>query len=106
VALDDWVIDLDLEKSCDRVNHDKLMRQIAKPVEDKRVLKLIRASLNAEVMENGLVSRVWKELHNESAFAPSVGPRACRSIEDCAELGIARRIGAVLFCLFRGARYE
>src|SRR5438046_4467910 len=39
-----------------RVNHDKLMGQIAKRVEDKRLLKLIRAFLNAGVMENGLVS--------------------------------------------------
>src|SRR6266436_3321493 len=52
-----WVIDLDLEKFFDRVNHDKLMGQIAKRVEDKRLLKLIRAFLNAGVMENGLVSR-------------------------------------------------
>src|SRR5947199_4346066 len=51
-----WVIDLDLEKFFDRVNHDKLMGQVAKRVEDKRLLKLIRAFLNAGVMENGLVS--------------------------------------------------
>src|SRR3984893_5446190 len=51
-----WVIDLDLEKFFDRVNHDKLMGQIAKRVGDKRLLKLIRAFLNAGVMENGLVS--------------------------------------------------
>jgi RNA-directed DNA polymerase len=51
-----WVIDLDLEKFFDRVNHDKLVGQIAKRVEDKRLLKLIRAFLNAGVMENGLVS--------------------------------------------------
>ena len=51
-----WVIDFDLEKFFDRVNHDKLMGQIAKRVEDKRLLKLIRAFLNAGVMENGLVS--------------------------------------------------
>jgi RNA-directed DNA polymerase len=51
-----WVIDLDLEKFFDRVNHDKLMGQIAKRVEDKQLLKLIRAFLNAGVMENGLVS--------------------------------------------------
>jgi RNA-directed DNA polymerase len=51
-----WVIDLDLEKFFDRVNHDKLMGQIAKRLEDKRLLKLIRAFLNAGVMENGLVS--------------------------------------------------
>jgi RNA-directed DNA polymerase len=50
------VIDLDLEKFFDRVNHDKLMGQVAKRVEDERLLKLIRAFLNAGVMENGLVS--------------------------------------------------
>jgi RNA-directed DNA polymerase len=50
------VVDLDLEKFFDRVNHDKLMGQIAKRVEDKRLLKLIRAFLNAGVMEGGLVS--------------------------------------------------
>ncbi len=52
-----WCVDFDLEKFFDRVNHDKLMGQIAKRVEDKRLLKLIRAFLNAGVMENGLVSR-------------------------------------------------
>src|SRR5665213_2146056 len=51
-----WVVDFDLEKFFDRVNHDKLMGQIAKRVEDKRLLKLIRAFLNAGVMENGVVS--------------------------------------------------
>jgi len=51
-----YVVDLDLEKFFDRVNHDKLMGQIAKRVEDRRLLKLIRAFLNAGVMEGGLVS--------------------------------------------------
>jgi RNA-directed DNA polymerase len=51
-----WVVDLDLEKFFDRVNHDKLMGRMAKRVADKRVLKLTRAFLNAGVMENGLVS--------------------------------------------------
>jgi len=51
-----WCVDLDLEKFFDRVNHDKLMGQIAKRIEDKRLVKLIRAFLNAGVMENGLVS--------------------------------------------------
>ena len=50
-----WLVDLDLEKFFDRVCHDKLMGQIAKRVADKRLLKLIRAFLNAGVMENGLV---------------------------------------------------
>ena len=51
-----WCVDFDLEKFFDRVNHDKLMGAIAKRVEDKRLLKLIRAFLNAGVMEDGLVS--------------------------------------------------
>ncbi len=52
----EWVVDIDLEKCFDRVNHDKLMSALAKEIEDKRVLKVIRAFLNAGVMENGLVS--------------------------------------------------
>jgi RNA-directed DNA polymerase len=53
-----WVVDLDLEKFFDRVNHDRLMAKIAKRVSDKRMLKLIRTFLTAGVMENGLVSPV------------------------------------------------
>jgi RNA-directed DNA polymerase len=53
-----WVVDLDLEKFFDRVNHDRLMARIAEWVSDKRVLKLIRAFLRAGVMEDGLVSPV------------------------------------------------
>src|SRR6266699_3646451 len=53
-----WVVDLDLEKFFDRVNHDKLMAAIARRVSDKRMLKLIRAFLESGVMENGLVSGV------------------------------------------------
>jgi RNA-directed DNA polymerase len=53
-----WVVDLDLEKFFDRVNHDKLMGQMAKRITDKRVLKLIRAFLKAGVMEKGLVSAI------------------------------------------------
>jgi RNA-directed DNA polymerase len=50
------VVDLDLEKFFDRVNHDKLMAAIARRVTDKRVLRLIGAFLKVGVMENGLVS--------------------------------------------------
>jgi RNA-directed DNA polymerase len=51
-----WVVDLDLEKFFDRVNHDKLMAAIARRVTDKRVLRLIGEFLKVGVMENGLVS--------------------------------------------------
>jgi len=53
-----WVVDLDLEKFFDRVNHDKLMATIARRVNDKRTLRLVRAFLESGVMENGLVSPV------------------------------------------------
>ncbi len=51
----DWVVDLDLEKFFDRVNHDVLMSRAARRISDKRMLKLIRAFLNSGVMENGFV---------------------------------------------------
>ncbi len=51
-----WVVDIDLEKFFDRVNHDRLMGRVAKRVTDKRLLTLLRAFLNAGVMEHGLVS--------------------------------------------------
>ena len=49
------VVDIDLEKFFDRVNHDRLMAAVAERVEDKRLLRLIRALLNAGVMQDGLV---------------------------------------------------
>jgi RNA-directed DNA polymerase len=51
-----WVVDLDLEKFFDRVNHDLLMGRLAQRVPDARVLKLTRAFLNAGVLANGLFS--------------------------------------------------
>jgi RNA-directed DNA polymerase len=53
-----WVVDLDLEKFFDRVNHDKLMARLARRIGDKRMLKLIRAFLRAGVLEGGLVSPI------------------------------------------------
>jgi RNA-directed DNA polymerase len=51
-----WVVDMDLEKFFDRVNHDILMSRLARRIEDKRILLLIRRYLQAGMMEGGLVS--------------------------------------------------
>lgn len=51
-----WVVDLDIEKFFDRVNHDVLMGRVARRVEDKRVLLLTRRFLQAGMMEGGLIS--------------------------------------------------
>jgi RNA-directed DNA polymerase len=51
-----WVVDLDIEKFFDRVNHDVLMARVARRIEDKRMLRLIRCYLQAGLMEGGLVS--------------------------------------------------
>lgn len=50
------VIELDLEKFFDKVNHDKLMGLLAKQITDKRILKLIRSYLTSGIMEGGLAS--------------------------------------------------
>jgi RNA-directed DNA polymerase len=51
-----WVVDMDLEKFFDRVNHDVLMSRVARKVKDQRVLGLIRRYLQAGVMAGGVVS--------------------------------------------------
>jgi hypothetical protein len=51
----EWVVDIDLEKFFDRVNHDILMERIARQVTDKRILRLLRRYLQAGVMLNGVV---------------------------------------------------
>src|ERR1700752_921722 len=92
------VVDLDLEKFFDRVNHDSLMARVAGRVTDKRVLKLIRAFLKSGVMEDGLVSPVEEGTPQGGPLSPLLsnlvlddldkeltrrGPRFCRYADDC-----------------------
>jgi len=65
-----WIVEMDLEKFFDRVNHDKLMGLLAKRIADKRTLKLIRSYLNSGMMEGGLVSPGKKAPPREVPSAP------------------------------------
>lgn len=65
-----WVIELDLEKFFDRVNHDKLMGMLAKRIADKRTLKLIRSYLNSGIMEGGMVSQRIEGVPQGSPASP------------------------------------
>lgn len=53
----EWVVDIDLEKFFDKINHDRLMQRLSKGVGDKRLLRLINAYLKAGIMEGGVVEQ-------------------------------------------------
>jgi RNA-directed DNA polymerase len=66
----EWIIELDLEKFFDTVNHDKLMGLLAKRIADKGTLKLIRSYLNSGIMEGGLVSQRIEGTPQGSPLSP------------------------------------
>jgi RNA-directed DNA polymerase len=66
----EWIVELDLDKFFDRVNHDKLMGLLAKRIVDKRILKLIRSYLNSGIMEGGLVSQRMEGVVQGSPLSP------------------------------------
>jgi hypothetical protein len=71
----EWVIELDLEKFFDRVNHDKLMGLLAKKIADKGTLKLIRSYLNSGIMEDGVVSSRTEGTPQGSPLGPRTHPQ-------------------------------
>lgn len=65
-----WVVDIDLEKFFDRVNHDVLMSILAKKIKDKRVLRLIRKYLESGVMIGGLYTKTEKGTPQGGPISP------------------------------------
>jgi RNA-directed DNA polymerase len=66
----DWIIELDLEKFFDKVNHQKLMALLGNTVKDKRTLKLINAYLRSGIMEGGMVSQRTEGTPQGSPLSP------------------------------------
>lgn len=65
-----WVIELDLEKFFDKVNHDRLMHTLSKKITDKRSLKLIRSYLTSGIVEGGMVSQRIEGTPQGSPLSP------------------------------------
>lgn len=93
-----WVVDLDLEKFFDRVNHDILMSRLARGISDKRVLGLIRRYLQAGLLSGGVVSQRTEGTPQGGPLSPLLsnvlldeldkelerrGHKFCRYADDC-----------------------
>lgn len=104
----DWVVDIDLEKFFDRVNHDKLMARIARRVSDKRVCALVRRYLESGVLVNGVCLSSDEGTPQGGPISPLLanimlddldrelekrGHRFCRYADDCNIYVGSRRAG-------------
>ena len=93
-----WVVDIDLEKFFDRVNHDILMSRLARRIKDKRVLRLIRSYLQAGMMSKGLTTARREGTPQGGPLSPLLsnilldeldkelerrGHKFCRYADDC-----------------------
>jgi group II intron reverse transcriptase/maturase len=103
-----WVVDMDLEKFFDRVNHDVLMSLLCRKVRDKRVLRLIRLYLQAGVLHGGVVSPSREGTPQGGPLSPLLsnilldeldkelerrGHKFCRYADDCNVYVYSRRSG-------------
>jgi RNA-directed DNA polymerase len=94
----EWVVDIDLEKCFDRINHDILMGRLAKRITDKRMLRLIRLYLQAGIMVHGVVQERYEGTPQGGPLSPLLsnilldeldkelerrGHKFCRYADDC-----------------------
>lgn len=94
----EWVVDIDLEKFFDNVNHDRLMQRLSKGIGDKRLLRLIKSYLNSGIMSDGLTEQRIAGTPQGSPLSPLLsnivldewdkemekrGHSFCRYADDC-----------------------
>jgi group II intron reverse transcriptase/maturase len=94
----EWVVDIDLEKFFDKINHDRLLQRLSKGIGDKRLLRLINAYLKAGLMEGGIMEQRTSGTPQGGPLSPLLsnivldeldkelerrGHRFCRYADDC-----------------------
>lgn len=104
----EWVVDLDLEKFFDKINHDRLMQRLSKGIGDKRLLRLIHQYLKAGMMSGGLVEQRISGAPQGGPLSPLLsnivldeldrelekrGHRFCRYADDCNIYVSSRKAG-------------